>query len=371
MIQFLNLKDLNSPYNSEIKQAIENVIDSGWYLNGNELSKFEKNYGNYIGCDYTVGVANGLDALRIILKGYISLGILKSNDEILVPANTYIASILAITDNNLKPVFIDSNEVNYQIDDQLIEGSIGENTKAILLVHLYGQCSYTPKIKKLVEKYNLIVVEDNAQAHGSFYEQNRTGSIGDAAGHSFYPGKNLGAMGDAGAITTNNSKLAKICRSIANYGSETKYVNTEQGLNSRMSEIQAAILNVKLKYLDKEISIRRKIGVEYNNGINNSFIRKAKVEDYNSHSFHIYPILTDYRDELREYLRDRDIETLIHYPIPPHKQSCYPEYNHLKIPVCEYIHKSELSLPISSMLSPENVTYIIETINEWSPKELK
>ena len=369
MIPFLDLKDINNRYLQEIQEAVMRVLNSGWYLNGNALETFEKNYSNYIQCNYTIGVANGLDALRIILRGYIELGLLKEEDEIIVPANTYIASILAITENNLVPKFIDSKLSNFQIDDDLIEKNIGPRTKAIMLVHLYGQCSFTEKIEKLIEKHNLITIEDNAQAHGSMYKGMRTGSIGNASGHSFYPGKNLGAMGDAGAITTNDIELAEICRTISNYGAEKKYVNTVKGLNSRMDEIQAAILNVKLKYLEDDLSIKRAIGKKYDNEINNPYITKAITKNYISHSYHLYPILTDYRNDLIDYLKCNRINTLIHYPIPPHKQKCYLEYNHLTFPNCEYIHKSEVSIPISGTLSLNDVTYIIEVLNNWKPTQ--
>jgi dTDP-4-amino-4,6-dideoxygalactose transaminase len=259
MIKFLDLQKVNNQYADEISSAIRNIIDSGWYLLGEENKKFEKAYSNFIGTNYTLGVANGLDALRLILRAYIEIGVIKERDEVIVPANTYIASILAITDNNLVPVFIEPNEMNYQIDDTKIEQAITSKTKAIMIVHLYGACSYTNKISEICKKYNLKLIEDNAQAHGCSFENKKTGSIGDAAGHSFYPGKNLGALGDAGAVTTDDENLAATIRALANYGSSEKYVSKFRGLNSRLDEIQAAILNVKLKYLNIEIEARKHV----------------------------------------------------------------------------------------------------------------
>lgn len=371
MIPFLSLKDINSKYINDIKTAVNRVIDSGWYLNGAELSNFEKSYSNYLGSKYTIGVANGLDALRIILKGYIELGVFKKNDEILVPSNTFIASILAITDNNLKPIFIDSNQKNFQIDEDLIEEKISKKTKGILLVHLYGQCSYTENIGKLCVKYNLKLIEDNAQSHGSIYKGKKTGTIGDAAGHSFYPGKNLGAFGDAGAITTDNKDLANVCRALSNYGSTKKYENTYLGYNSRLDEIQAAILNVKLKHLDEDVLLRQEIGKKYLNEIKNKYIKLPFVDNIKSHAFHLFPLLSEHRDDLQVYLKSNNIETLIHYPIPPHLQNCYKKYKELNFPVSEMIHNQELSIPISPTLHMDDVLIIIDILNKWTPFNYK
>jgi dTDP-4-amino-4,6-dideoxygalactose transaminase len=365
MIKFLDLQKLNNQYADEISSAINNVVNSGWYLLGEENKKFEEAYSNFIGTKYALGVANGLDALRLILRAYMELGLMKEGDEVIVPANTYIASILAITDNNLVPVFIEPNEVNYQIDDSKIEQAITSKTKAIMIVHLYGACSYTNKIFDICKKYNLKLIEDNAQAHGCYFENKMTGSIGDAAGHSFYPGKNLGALGDAGAITTNDKELYDIIKALANYGSSQKYVCNYKGLNSRLDEVQAAILNIKLKHLTKDTEKRREVAQYYYSNIKNANIILPKIEDWNSHVFHLFPVFTNRRDEFQVYLTDNGVQTLIHYPIPPHKQICYKEFNDLSFPLTEKVHKEELSLPISPVISMEDLKTIVNLINNW------
>jgi dTDP-4-amino-4,6-dideoxygalactose transaminase len=366
MINFLDLKKVNNQYIDEISKAVSTVINSGWYLLGDENKKFEESYSNFIGTKYALGVANGLDALRLIFKAYMELGLMKEGDEVLVPANTYIASILAITDNNLVPVFIEPNEVNYQIDDSKIEQAITSKTKAIMIVHLYGACSYTNKISDICTKYNLKLIEDNAQAHGCYFQNNMTGSIGDAAGHSFYPGKNLGALGDAGAITTNEKELFDVIKALANYGSSQKYVCNYKGLNSRLDEVQAAILNVKLKYLNNDIEKRRKAAQYYYLNLNNHNVKLPTIENWNSHVFHLFPIFTNKRDKLQKYLSDNNIQTLIHYPIPPHKQICFNEYNYLSLPITEKIHNEELSLPISPVITIDELNIIISLINNWN-----
>ena len=366
MIPFLNLKKINQPYSVEIEAAVKRVLSSGWYLNGQEKERFEKNYSSFIGSKYSIGVANGLDALRIILRAYIELGVFSKGDEILVPANTFIASIIAISDNGLKPVLIEANKDSLQIDENEIEKSLTSNSKAIMLVHLYGQCSFTKKIISLSKKYNLKIIEDNAQSHGCKFEGKKTGSIGDAAAHSFYPGKNLGALGDAGAITTNDNDLAATAKSLANYGSKIKYVNEYTGYNSRLSEIQAAILNVKLKYLDNDIEKRKKTAELYLNNISHPHITLPKVNDFDSHVFHLFPILTEKRDDLQRYLSENGVQTSIHYPIPPHKQKCYKEMNHLSFPITEAIHRNELSLPIGPEISTEEADFISFKINKWN-----
>jgi len=365
MIKFLDLKKINEQYSSEINSALNNVVNSGWYLLGDENKKFEEGYSKFIGTKYALGVANGLDALRLILRAYIELGIIKEGDEIIVPANTYIASILAITDNNLVPVFIEPNEINFQIDDSKIEQAITSKTKAIMIVHLYGACSFTNKIADLCKKYNLKLIEDNAQAQGCFFEDKITGSLGDAAGHSFYPGKNLGALGDAGAITTNNVELFEVMKALANYGSTQKYVCKYKGLNSRLDEIQAAVLNVKLKYLNTDTEKRRDAAKFYYNNIQNKIILLPKIENWKSHVFHLFPIFTKNRNELQNYLVQKNVQTLIHYPIPPHKQICYTEYNSISLPITERIHDEELSLPISPILTKEELNTIVELVNNW------
>lgn len=365
-IKFLDLKKITAKYKNEISDAVNRVIDSGWYLQGKENSKFEKNYSKYIGTRYTIGCANGLDALIWIFKAYVEMGVMKAGDEVIVPANTYIASILAITENNLTPILIEPDINTYQIDENKIEKQITDRTKAILIVHLYGQCAYTKKIGAICKKYNLKLIEDNAQAHGCKYFNQRTGSIGDAAGHSFYPGKNLGALGDAGAVTTNNKELANTIRALANYGSTKKYTFKFKGRNSRLDEIQAAILNVKLLHLDEDIEERKRIAKYYINNINNPQIIVPHINNWDSHVFHIFPIRCKKRNNLQEYLFHYGIETLIHYPIPPHKQKCYEEWNNLSLPITEQIHNEELSLPISPCLSNEEVSRIVELINYFS-----
>lgn len=365
MIKFLDLHNVNNQYKDEISSAINNVINSGWYLLGEENKKFEETYSNFIGTNFALGVANGLDALRLILRAYIELGIIKEGDEVIVPANTYIASILAITDNNLVPVFIEPNELNFQIDDNKIEQAITNKTKAIMLVHLYGACSYTNKISEICKKYNLKLIEDNAQAHGCYFDNKMTGSIGDAAGHSFYPGKNLGALGDAGAVTTNDKELFDVIKALANYGSTQKYVCNFKGLNSRLDEVQAAVLNIKLKYLTKDTEKRRDAAKYYYSNINNECIQLPKIEDWNSHVFHLFPIFTSRRDELQLYLTEKGVQTLIHYPIPPHKQICYKEFNVLSLPLTEKVHNEELSLPISPIITKYELDTIVNLINNW------
>ena len=364
-VPFLSLKDITQKYSDEIHEAALRVIDSGWYLQGSENERFETDYSHYIGTKYCVGVANGLDALVWIFRAYIELGIMKKGDEVIVPANTYIATILAITENDLVPVLVEPSIDTLQIDDRLIEKRITEKTKAICIVHLYGQCAYTEKIGELCKKHGLKLIEDNAQAHGCMFNGVKTGALGDAAGHSFYPGKNLGALGDAGAVTTNDEALAKAVRSLANYGSQKKYVFQYQGRNSRLDEIQAAILDVKLKHLDKDVELRKSVAKRYIEGIKNQKITLPKVFDWNQHVFHIFTVLCESRNELQKYLESKGVGTNIHYPIPPHKQECYKEWNDLHLPVTEKIHDQELSLPMSPCLTNEQILYVIDVVNEW------
>ena len=366
MIKFLDLQKVNNQYNVELSTAINNVINSGWYLLGEENRKFEEAYSNFIGTKYALGVANGLDALRLILRAYMELGLMKVGDEVIVPANTYIASILAITDNKLVPVFIEPNELNFQIDDSKIEYAITSKTRAIMIVHLYGACSFTNRISEICKKYNLKLIEDNAQAHGCYFENKMTGSIGDAAGHSFYPGKNLGALGDAGAITTNDNELYDVIKALANYGSSQKYVCIYKGLNSRLDEIQAAILNVKLRHLAEDTEKRRGVAQYYYSNIKNEIIQLPKIDDWNSNVFHLFPIFTTRRDELQVFLADNGVQTLIHYPIPPHKQFCYKEFNNMSFPLTEKVHNEELSLPMSSVLTLDELSKIVCLLNQWN-----
>ena len=364
-VPFLSLKDVTEKYKDEIHEAALRVIDSGWYLQGTENEKFEADYARYIGTKYCVGCANGLDALIWIFRAYIELGVMKTGDEVIVPANTYIATILAITENGLVPVLVEPDINTYQIDGSLIESKITEKTRAITIVHLYGQCAYTEQIASLCKKYNLKLIEDNAQAHGCLYNGTKTGALGDAAGHSFYPGKNLGALGDAGAVTTNDETLAKAIRSLANYGSQKKYVFQYCGRNSRLDEIQAAILDVKLKHLDEDLQLRKTAARRYIEGIKNPKITLPAVTDWNAHVFHLFPVRCQKRDELQKYLTENGIGTNIHYPIPPHKQECYKKWNSLCLPVTEKIHNEELSLPMSPCLTDEQINYVIEVINRW------
>ncbi|MDR3011742.1 MAG: DegT/DnrJ/EryC1/StrS family aminotransferase [Chitinispirillales bacterium] len=362
-VPFLSLKDIAGKYHDEIHEAVRRVIDSGWYLQGKENAAFEANYARYIGSGHAIGCANGLDALALILRAYMELGVMAPGDEVIVPANTYIASILSVTENNLTPVLVEPDITTYQIDGSKIEAAITSKTKAVMIVHLYGQCAYTDKIGQICKKYNLKLVEDNAQAHGCLYNGKKTGSLGDAAGHSFYPGKNLGALGDAGAVTTNDGTLADTIRTIANYGSSQKYIFNYKGRNSRLDEIQAAALDVKLKYLDEDNNLRKQIAKKYIDNIKNPNVILPAVDDWDSHVFHLFPIRTGKRDELQAYLAKRGIQTLIHYPIPPHKQECYSEWNDLSFPITEQIHREELSLPMSPMLTDEQVRFVVDTIN--------
>lgn len=365
MVKFLDLQKITQKYSDEIHEAVSRVIDSGWYLQGKENEKFEMNYAQYIGTKYTIGCANGLDALIWILRAYIEMGVMQLGDEVIVPANTYIASILAITENGLKPVLIEPSIETYQIDDTKIEAAITERTKAVLIVHLYGQCAYTEKIGELCRRYNLKLVEDNAQAHGCKFQGRKTGSLGDAAGHSFYPGKNLGAFGDAGAVTTNDEELAKTVRAIANYGSQKKYVFKYCGRNSRLDEVQAAVLDVKLKHLDEDVAIRKEIARYYIEHMTNPNIITPMVADWDAHVFHIFTVRTQRRDSLQQYLAENGVQTIIHYPIPPHKQECYKEWNNLSFPITEQIHNEELSLPMSPVLAEEDIIGVVDLVNQW------
>lgn len=365
MIKFLDLQKVTAKYADEIHEAVLRVVDSGWYLQGEENKRFEQDYAEYIGTDYAIGCANGLDALIWIFRAYVEMGVMQPGDEVIVPANTYIASILAISENGLVPVLVDPDMDTYQIDDRLIEKAITPKTKAILIVHLYGQCAYTDKIGDLCRQYGLKLVEDNAQAHGCKFNGKRTGSLGDAAGHSFYPGKNLGALGDAGAVTTNDAELAKTVRSLANYGSSRKYVFDYKGRNSRLDEIQAAILDVKLKHLDEDVELRKKVARYYIENISNPLIITPKVKDWDSHVFHIFPIRCSKRDELQQYLSENGVQTVIHYPIPPHKQECYKEWNNLSFPLTEQIHREELSLPMSPVMDMEEVKKIVLILDKF------
>ena len=365
MIKFLDLQKITAKYADELHEAVNRVVDSGWYLQGEETRKFESDYANFIGTKYCVGVGNGLDALNWIFRAYIELGLMKKGDEVIVPANTYIASILAISENGLVPVLVEPDIDTLEIDDSKIESAITFRTKAILIVHLYGRCAYTDKIGRLCKDHNLKLIEDNAQAHGCKYDGHRTGSLGDAAGHSFYPGKNLGAFGDAGAVTTDDKELADAIRALANYGSQKKYVFKYIGRNSRIDEIQAAVLDTKLRHLEDDNDFRRKIAHYYYEHIHNQHITLPNLLPDENNVYHLFPILCDKRDELQSYLKENGIQTLIHYPIPPHKQECYKDWNDWSLPITEKIHHEELSIPMSQVLTLEEAVEVANAINSF------
>lgn len=363
MIPFLDLKAINAQYRDELVDACTRVIDSGWYIGGIELEQFEQQFANYCGTKYATGVANGLDALILTLRAWKELGKLNEGDEVIVPSNTYIASILAISANNLIPVLVEPCVNSFNIDPKKIEKAITSKTKAILPVHLYGQLADMPAIMDIAKRHELLVLEDSAQAHGASIDGKRAGSWGDASGFSFYPGKNLGALGDAGAITTNDEEMANTLRALRNYGSHEKYKNLFQGVNSRLDEIQAAMLNVKLSYLENEIAHRRKVANTYLEGIDNKAIILPKKEDDSAHVWHVFVIRCERRDELQRYLADNGIQTLIHYPVPPHQQSAYKEWNERSYPVSEKIHAEVLSLPIGPTITDEEVARVIAACN--------
>jgi len=370
MIPFLRLKEVTGLHAAEIEEAVKRVVESGWYLQGAENERFEGDYARFIGSKYCVGCANGLDALIWIFRAYIELGVMKPGDEVIVPANTYIATILAITENGLVPVLIDPKADTLEIDDTHIEAAITPRTRAVCIVHLYGRNAYTDKIGEICRKYGLKLIEDNAQAHGcTCADGRRTGSIGDAAGHSFYPGKNLGALGDGGAVTTDDPELAKAVRTLANYGSSAKYVFKYTGRNSRLDEIQAAVLDVKLKYLSQDNAHRQQVAKMYYEGIKNSLITLPERLPDAQNVYHLFPILCSKRDELQAYLKENGVETLIHYPIPPHKQECYAgaSWNtpQLSLPITARIAECELSLPIGPSIKLEDVRFIIDVINKF------
>jgi dTDP-4-amino-4,6-dideoxygalactose transaminase len=371
LIKFLDLKKINDSFEPELSNAIKRVLDSGWYLLGEEVKAFESEYAGFIGTNHCIGTANGLDALRLILRAYIELGQMNEGDEIIVPANTYIASILAISENRLKPVLVEPGIDSYNIDPFKIEDKISSHTKGIMIVHLYGQNSMHPEIERLVQKYNLKLVEDNAQAHGCFYQKKRTGSIGDAAGHSFYPGKNLGALGDGGAVTTSNDDIAEVIRTVANYGSKVKYENLYKGINSRLDEIQAAILRVKLGNLDRDNQKRREIASYYIENIRNPLLilpvtdGKINITANLSHVWHLFVIRSQWRDKLKQHLSEHHIQSVIHYPVSPHKQVAYKELSNEVLPITEKIHQELLSIPMSPVMEYSDIEYITTILNKF------
>ena len=366
MIKFLDLQKINLLHQQEIEQKLLDVFRSGWYLMGEEVKNFENNLAHYIGAKHAIGVANGLDALRLIFRAYIELGFMKAGDEVIVPANTYIASILALSDNGLVPVLVEPDDVTFNLDITKIEKAITPKTKAILIVHLQGRIVFSEELKSIAAKHNLKIIEDNAQAIGASWKGIKSGNLGDAAGFSFYPGKNLGALGDAGAVTTNDDDLAKAIRAIANYGSNQKYVNIYKGLNSRLDEIQAAVLDVKLKYIDQENETRRVIAKRFFSEINNPKITLPEnPSDENEHVWHVFVVRCKERDVLQTYLTERGIQTIIHYPIPPHQQEAYKEFKDLSFPITEAMHNEVLSLPISSILTEDEITEIINVVKQF------
>jgi dTDP-4-amino-4,6-dideoxygalactose transaminase len=365
MIKFLDLKKINERHREELKQAFERVLDSGWYILGNEVKQFEESFASYCGTKHAIGVANGLDALILIIRAYKELGLFKDGDEVIVPANTYIASILAISANNLIPVLVEPDINTYNIDPKLIEAKVSAKTKAILPVHLYGQLCDMQAIGAIAQKHNLKVIEDCAQAHGATSRGKRAGNSGDAAGFSFYPGKNLGVLGDAGAITTNDDELATALRALLNYGSHIKYENLYKGVNSRLDELQAAFLSVKLKALDKETETKRIIANRYLLEIKNPKIILPKIVEQDAHVWHLFVIRANDRDHLQQYLIGTGIQTVIHYPIPPHHQMAYKEWNQLSYPISEKVHREVLSLPLSPVMIDDEINHVIKALNEY------
>lgn len=366
MIPFLDLKEINQQYHQELKEACSRVIDSGWYIMGNELKAFEQEFAEYCGSKYCIGVANGLDALILTLRAWKELGKLNDGDEVIVPSNTYIASILAISENNLTPVLVDPDINTFNLTAEGIESAITEKTKVILPVHLYGQISPMKEIMQLAKKHDLLVLEDCAQSHGAMIDGKKAGTWGDAGAFSFYPGKNLGALGDAGAVTTDNEELLEVLGALRNYGSHEKYKNKYKGVNSRLDEIQAAMLGVKLKYLDRETSARQAVAKQYLDGIKNPLIELPEVTNVEGHVWHLFVIKTKYREELQQYLSDNGVQTLIHYPTPPHKQEAYSEWCAESFAVSEELHEEVLSLPIGSLISENEAIKVIDIVNKFN-----
>lgn len=365
MIKFLDLQKINAQYEQELKEAAYRVIDSGWYLMGKELETFENKYAAFCGTKHCLGVANGLDALRLIFKAYMEMGFMQKGDEVIVPSNTYIASVLAITDNDLVPVFVEPTIETYNLDSTLLEQAITKKTKAILTVHLYGQLSVDEQMLAICKKYNLKLIEDAAQSHGASWQSKKSGAVGDASGHSFYPGKNLGALGDAGAVTTNDAELAEVIYALRNYGSHVRYENKYRGLNSRLDEIQAAFLSVKLNYIEQDIATRRSVANYYLENIKNPKIILPKLLDKEQHVWHLFVVRTSNRAKFQQYLTENGIQTLIHYPIAPHQQEAYKEFANLNLPIAELVHSQVISLPISAIVDKKEVANIVDIINKF------
>ena len=370
-IKFLDLQKINLSHQHEYEEVILKTLQSGWYILGEAVERFEKKFAAYCGVKHCIGISNGLDALILILRAYFEMGAMQEGDEVIVPSNTYIATILAISHSNFKPILVEPNILTYNIDPKKIKEKISKKTKAIMPVHLYGRCADMDAINLIAKKFNLLVLEDAAQAHGAIYGGNRTGNLGDASGFSFYPGKNLGALGDGGAVTTNNNELAEVISALRNYGSQKKYNNLYKGFNNRLDEIQAAVLDVKLKYLDEENQRRREIAQFYCKNIKNEKIilpidhSALSIEHYKSHVWHLFVIRSAERDRLQQYLNKNGIQTVIHYPVPPHKQPAYKEWNNLSFPITERIHNGVLSLPIGSHLTNDELQIIVEKLNTY------
>ena len=365
MVKLLDLQAITAMHGEEIKAAVNRVIDSGWFLQGNENKQFEEDYAKYVGTKHCIAVANGLDALYLLMRGYKEIGIMKDGDEIIVPANTYIATIIAITRNNLVPVMVEPTWDHLEIDIDKIEEAITSRTKGVMIVHLYGRIAYNDKLGEICKKHGLILMEDCAQSHGCAWKGLMTGALGDSAAHSFYPGKNLGALGDAGAVTTNDGELASVIRALANYGSQKKYVFKYVGMNSRMAETDAAALDVKLRYLDEDNQARQKLAAYYYENISNPQITlPSRIPDENN-VYHQFPIFCERRDELQGYLKENGIQTLIHYPTPPHKQECYKEWNDKCYPITEKIHKQELSIPMNQLINNDEARQVVDVINNF------
>ena len=365
MVKLLDLQAITAMHGDEYKAAVSRVIDSGWFLQGNENKRFETDYAKYIGTKYCIAVANGLDALYLLMRGYKEMGLMQDGDEIIVPANTYIATIIAISRNNLVPVLVEPTWEHLEIDIDKIESAITPKTKGVMIVHLYGRIAYNDKLGEICRKYGLKLMEDCAQSHGCAWKGVKTGALGDSAAHSFYPGKNLGAFGDAGAVTTNDGELAAVIRALANYGSQEKYVFKYVGMNSRMSEPDAAVLDVKLKYLDEDNMKRQKLAAYYYEHISNPLIALPRRMADENNVYHQFPIFCERRDELQEHLKKNGIQTLIHYPIPPHKQECYKEWNDRSYPITEKIHREELSVPMNQVVGEEESREVVSALNSF------
>lgn len=364
MIEYLSLKKITALHGQEIQQAVADVVNSGWYLHGEATERFEHDYAAFIGTRHCVSCGNGYDALWLMLKAYKTLGRLHDGDKIMVPANTFIATILAITDNGLKPVLVEPDKETLEIDDMQLEGALTSCTRALMIVHLYGRCAFTSRIADFCQRHHLLLFEDNAQAHGCRFGDKRTGSLGDAAAHSFYPGKNLGALGDAGAVTTDDEEVAQTVRSLGNYGSSRKYVFPLHGRNSRMDELQAAVLDIKLRYLDADNMLRKTLAARYEALITNPRVRMT-ADNGRDNVCHILPVFCEQRDALRDYLEQHGIQTNIHYPIPPHKQDCYAELHHLSLPITEHLSQTELSIPCNQTMTEEEAETVARIINSF------